>query len=56
MTPIEERMKLWRSLIDHPHYKQFNLVLCELVCPIRAKYKFKRWWRQYREDVSGFYL
>lgn len=53
MSPIEERMKLWRSLVDHPKYKLFNLVLCELQHYATHK---RRWRLQTLEDYSGFYL
>jgi hypothetical protein len=53
MNPIEERIKHWRSLVDHPRYKQFNLVLAELIFRIIHK---RNWRRQTLEDVSGFYL
>lgn len=53
MTPIEERTKRWRDLIDHPKYKYFNLVLEEL----RFRIHHKRSWKMgYLEDMSGFYI
>ena len=53
MTPIEERTKLWRDLVDHPKYKYFNLVLEEL----RFRTHHKRNWKpQSLEDMSSFYI
>lgn len=53
MNAIEERIKLWRSLIDHPRYKHFNLVLYEYMCRIHRKEVWSKYWAN---DVSGFYL
>lgn len=53
MSPIEERMKLWRSLIDHPVYKQHNLVLHELLCRVHRKEIWSKYWAN---SVSLFYI
>ena len=53
MTPIEERIRFWRTLIDHPHYTRFNLVLEEYMYRLRSG---RNWSRGYRKDVAEFFL
>lgn len=53
MCPIEARITFWRSLIDHPAYKNYDLVLYEYMCRIHRK---KLWAKTWKKDVSRFYL
>lgn len=53
MSPIEHRIKLWQSLIDHPAHKNYNLVLYEYMCRIHRKEVWSKYWAK---DVSVFYL
>ena len=53
MNPIEQRMKLWRILVDHQKYNQFNLVLAELIFRIKHK---RNWIRDTLEDMIVFYM
>jgi len=50
---IEERIRLFQTLVANKHYKHFNLVLEELVQRVRYN---RRWGRQHARDVAEFYL
>ncbi len=50
---MEARVAVFRNLVENKWYPHFNLVLEELAYRIRTG---RIWTRQYRRDVSDFFL